>query len=133
MTSNPSSSLSDPTFRTYSASEANVYAQHRLSYAKALYEQILKYHIKTGGENGVLLDVGCGPGNATRDLAVYFVNAVGADPGEEMIAAARSIGGKCKNGEAVRYVISPAENISGVEGLEAGSVDLLTAAMAVSL
>jgi len=83
-----------------------------------------------------LLDVGCGPGNATRDVALQFERAVGADPGEQMIEAAREIGGKTKSGEEIRFVVRVAEEISGIECLEEvngnGKVDLLIAAMAVS-
>ena len=48
-----------------------------------------------------------------------------------MIQAAKALGGKTKNG-AVDYVVSAAEEISGIQGLEEGSVDLLVSAMAVS-
>ena len=49
-----------------------------------------------------------------------------------MIETAKEIGGKTKSEAEVKYVVSPAEEISKIEGLERGSVDLLIAAMAVS-
>lgn len=122
----------DPTFRSYSAEQAKAYATHRLSYEPAIYDTVLNFHSETGGQFGLLLDVGCGPGNATRDVALSFDQAIGVDPGASMIDAAREIGGKTKSGGGVRYEVSPAEEVSRVEGLEEGSVDLLIAAMAVS-
>jgi ubiquinone/menaquinone biosynthesis C-methylase UbiE len=122
----------DPTFRSYSAEEAKTYATHRLSYSQNLYTTILNHHSSTGGQFSLLLDVGAGPGNATRDVALSFDQAIGCDPGEQMIETAKEIGGKTKSGAEVKYVVSPAEEISKIERLEQGSVDLLIAAMAVS-
>jgi SAM-dependent methyltransferase len=122
----------DPTFRSYTCSQAKIYATHRLSYPAALYDSVLKYHSETGGHFGLLLDVGCGPGNATRDVALSFEKAIGVDPGASMIEAARELDGKTKAGEGIRYEVCPAEEISKMEGLEEESVDLLISAMAVS-
>ena len=122
---------SDPTFRSYNAQQAQSYAISRTGYAVELYDMILNHHYETKGEFGSLLDVGCGPGNATRDLALAFDQAVGIDPGAEMIATATRIGGKTRIGNDIQFEISPAEECSKVEGINAESVDLLTAAMAV--
>ena len=122
----------DPTFRSYSAEEAKLYAKHRLSYEPTIYDTVLTHHSDTDGKFDLLLDVGCGPGNATRDAARSFDQAIGVDPGAEMICAARELGGKTKAGKEIQYEVSPAEEISSVEGLKEGSVDLLIAAMAVS-
>lgn len=124
-----STTVSDPTFRSYSADEAKVYATNRLSYSEALYNVILQHHASTGGKFNLLLDVGCGPGNATRDMALSFDKAIGTDPGEEMIGAARNLGGKTKSGDGIHYEVCGAEELSTVEGLK-GGVDLLIAAMA---
>lgn len=124
---------SDPTFRSYSAVDAKTYATHRLSYSQSLYDVVLTHHNSTRGKFGLLLDVGCGPGNATRDIALSFNEAIGVDPGEQMIAAAKEIGGKAASGGAIKFIVSPAEAFSSVEGLQERSVDLLTVAMAVSL
>ena len=122
----------DSVFRSYSAEQAKIYGTHRLSYESAIYDTVLYHHSSTSGQFGLLLDVGCGPGNATRDVALSFDRAIGVDPGASMIDTAREIGGKTKSGEGIRYEVSGAEKISGVEGLERESVDLLTCAMAVS-
>lgn len=78
-----------------------------------------------------LLDVGCGPGNATRDLALHFHHATGADPGEQMIVTARRQGGVTMAGEEIQYAVAGAEDLVDVAGVEEASVDLVTAAMAV--
>jgi len=124
---------SDPTFRSYSADEAKRYATERLSYSQDLYDLVLKHHASTGGKFELLFDCGCGPGLATRDMAPFFAQAVGVDPGQAMIEAARDLGGKTKSGVDIKYFVSAAEDISHVEKLEPLSVDLLTAAMAVSM
>jgi ubiquinone/menaquinone biosynthesis C-methylase UbiE len=123
----------DPTFRSYTSSQAKLYASQRLSYPEALYRTVLDHHVATGGHLDSVVDVGCGPGNATRDVARSFKRALGVDPGEAMIAAAREHGGVTREGEEIRYVVGAAEELAGVEGVEAGAVDLVTAAMAVGL
>jgi len=129
----PAPAVKDPTFRSYSAEQAEIYATHRLSYEPALYDTVLKHHSETAGKFGLLLDVGCGPGNATRDVALSFDQAIGVDPGVSMIDAARDRRGKTKSGKEIRYEVFSAEEISNVKGLEPKSVDLLTAATAVSI
>ncbi|KAH9218970.1 S-adenosyl-L-methionine-dependent methyltransferase [Leptodontidium sp. 2 PMI_412] len=121
---------SDPTFRSYSAGEAKLYASQRLAYSQALYDVVLNHHSSTGGQFDLVLDCGCGPGRATVDLARSFDQAIGADPGAAMIGTAQERGGKTKSGEDIRYVVSAGEEISKIEGLQPESVDLLTAALA---
>ena len=127
-----STTLRDPTFRAYNPDQATTYAAVRGSYPSILYNIILSHHFSAEGSADLLLDVGCGPGNATRDLSPMFEHAIGIDPGSEMIAAAKGMGGRTKGGGVVRFEVSSSEEISRVEGLEEGSVDLLIAAMAVS-
>ncbi|PMD39941.1 S-adenosyl-L-methionine-dependent methyltransferase [Hyaloscypha variabilis F] len=120
----------DPTFRSYSAEEAKLYAASRLSYSQNIYNKVLDHHAATGGEFDLLLDVGCGPGNATRDLSLSFDRTIGSDPGVQMIEAANALGGKIKSGKDIEFVVAAAEEISQIKGLEPASVDLLTSAMA---
>ncbi|CRG87810.1 hypothetical protein PISL3812_04831 [Talaromyces islandicus] len=127
----------DPTFSSYTKSQAQKYAQARLSYPSQLYDTIITHHTQTGGQLGTLADVGCGPGNATRDLALSFEYAVGLDPGTEMISLACQRGARTRTGGEVRFAVAPAENCAAViaEMMVAGGrgeekVDLLTAAMA---
>jgi trans-aconitate 3-methyltransferase len=123
----------DPTFRSYSSKQAAVYAKGRRGYPPTLIDYIVDHHRATGGKTGVLLDVGCGPGNSTRDLSPHFDVVFGADPGEGMLQTATELGGTTATGASLEYRISGAEEIDGIEGLEHGSVDMITAASAVSL
>lgn len=123
----------DPTFRAYNSSQAKQYDEGRPSYAPALYQAILRHHDATGGRRDVVVDVGCGPGRATRDLARFFDRAIGLDPGSNMIETARMLGGETQGGKDILYCIAAAETIADVEQVPAGQVDLLTAAAAVSI
>ena len=131
------SPLTDPTFSNYSHNQAQEYANARLSYSAQLYNTILNFHTKTHGQMHVLADIGCGPGNATRDLATFFNHAVGLDPSTEMIDIALRSDGLTRSARPLAYAVSTADNI--VHGItealpaskEYGGVDLLTAAMAV--
>lgn len=139
----------DPTFTTYTSTQARIYAQHRLSYPSKLYDTILNHHVSTGGQLKVIADVGCGPGRVTRDLAAFFEVGVGLDPGEEMITTAKSLCQESEDDirEKVRFAVCGAEECArGVRDVLStfgqefddgedregdGTVDLLTAAMAV--
>ena len=122
---------SDPTFRSYKPLEAQQYAESRKGYPLELYNHILKQHADTGGRFEYLLDVGCGPGNATRDMALAFEQATGVDPGAEMIVAARGLGGRTKAGAEVRFEVCDAERCASAAGVPLAQVDMITAAMAV--
>ena len=122
---------SDPTFRNYKPTQAQQYAGSRPAYPPVLYEHIFAEHAASGGSFGIVVDVGCGPGSATRDLAPAFEHAMGIDPGEEMINVARERGGETKNGEKIRYEVCEAERIAAVLGMPLGEVDLITVATAV--
>lgn len=121
----------DTTFRNYSEQQASDYATGRLGYSDTLIDFILDYHHSTGGQNGTLLDVGCGPGTATRMLAPHFDVAYGVDPGENMIKLASDSGGQTGVGDSITYKLSTAEDIDKIDGLPQSSLDLITAATAV--
>ena len=123
----------DPTFRSYDTDQAAAYALHRGTYAPRIIREVVSQHTRRGGACGTVLDVGCGTGNATRHLASYFDHAVGCDAGKEMIAQATEAGGRSKNGSPIVYEVVEAEQLDQLQGLAAGSVDLLTAAMSVSV
>ncbi|EXJ89345.1 hypothetical protein A1O3_02412 [Capronia epimyces CBS 606.96] len=142
----------DKTFRNYDASSAAAYAQYRPPYPDKLIDIIIDKHVSTGGRLDLLLDVGCGPGTATRSLAPRFTHAVAADPGQSMVEMARQIPSTTRSGEPVRFEVCEAEKLSrllpvlqesaaqapvqGERGPESGSgsasecVDLITAATA---
>jgi SAM-dependent methyltransferase len=122
---------SDPTFRSYKPDQAQKYAGGRPGYPPVLYEHIFAEHAASGGGFGFVLDVGCGPGTATRDLALTFEHVVGVDPGEEMINVARERGGETTKGEKIRYEVCEAERIASAPGIPIGEVDMITVATAV--
>jgi SAM-dependent methyltransferase len=68
---------------------------------------------------GLALDVGCGTGQFTCQLAAHFEKVVGTDPSAAQVDNA-------KPHDHVRYEIGPAERID----LPDGSADLITAAQA---
>ncbi|KKY21602.1 putative methyltransferase domain-containing protein [Phaeomoniella chlamydospora] len=74
------------------------------------------------------VDVGCGPGKATQDLAPLFDTAIGTDHSQAMIEVARSADYKAKNGP-IHFAVAAGEDFD-LPGLEPGSVDLITSAMA---
>ncbi|KAI1410058.1 S-adenosyl-L-methionine-dependent methyltransferase [Hypoxylon sp. FL1857] len=120
----------EETFRTYTQAQGETYAADRPRYSQKLFTIIIDHHTSTGGQLGTIVDVGCGTGQATRDLAPYFANAVGLDPSEGMISAARSSSEPATS--PIRFEVSAAENLgSGLESpIADGSVDLITAATA---
>ena len=121
----------DAIFRPHSTAQALMYAQNHGSYPNELYGWILSYHAETGGKFNQILDVGCGPGNVTRDGAKSFDHATGLDTSEAMIRAAKSIGGKTKSGEPIKWCIGAAEECSSATDIGLGQVDLVTVATAV--
>ncbi|KAM0548065.1 hypothetical protein ACHAPJ_010123 [Fusarium lateritium] len=120
----------DVTFRNYSSKQAADYVGGRLGYSNALIDFIINHHRSTGGLNGTLLDVGCGPGTATQKLALHFDIVYGADPGESMINTATELGGNTRSGAPILYKLSAAEDIDKIDGIQNGSIDMVTAATA---
>ncbi|CAL5871308.1 uncharacterized protein PFLUO_LOCUS5558 [Penicillium psychrofluorescens] len=120
------------TFRSYDQSQGIAYSRLRPNYHPNLYKTIIDHHLFTGGELTTILDVGCGPGNAVRDLAPHFIHAIGLDPSEGMISTARSLGGVSSNGQAIRFEMSTAEDLGSqsVPPIPNSSVDLIVAATA---
>ncbi|KAH8156037.1 hypothetical protein CIB48_g12210 [Xylaria polymorpha] len=125
-TQTPSTST-EQTFRSFTVAAASHYAQFRLDYHPTLYNTLLTQHTSSGGKLNTLLDVGCGPGTATRTLGTRFHHAIGLDASEGMIASANELGGTTVSGQPIRFAVSSAEDLSGVAD---GSVDLLIAATA---
>lgn len=123
---------SDPTFRSYSAAQAATYAAQRGGYKNKLIDQVLSLHQAAGGDLDIVLDVGTGTGQAIRDVAPLFTTAFGVDPGAEMVAKAREIGGTTKTGKGIEFLTCAAEDLDKLSQVEHGSVNLITAGMAVS-
>ena len=129
----------EETFRNYDAKAAARYNQYRKGWSESFIQNIISQHTSTGGETDVLLDIGCGPGNSTRDLARHVQHALGVDPSPSMIETARGLGGETASGEPVKYAAGKAEELSllsalaeispGTNGRE--SVDLITASVSI--
>jgi trans-aconitate 3-methyltransferase len=122
----------EKTFRSFTDKQGANYAQNRGDYHKDVYNSVINHHAATGGQFDTVMDVGCGPGTAVRALAQFFPHAIGLDPSEGMISAARSVGGTTKTSEPIRFEVSAAEELGThlAEPIPDGSVDLLTAATA---
>jgi trans-aconitate 3-methyltransferase len=131
-TSTPTSVPKEKTFSSYNQDQGKNYAKLRRTYHPSVVEAVINQHTTTGGKLDTLLDIGCGPGTATFDVASHFPHAIGLDPSEGMIATARAVGGTTSTGEAVRFEISTAEDL-GVNlspPVANGSIDLIIAANA---
>ncbi len=130
------SKTSDPTFRNYAPAQAKLYAQYRGAYPPQLLSTIIELHKSTSPNPetclSTVVDVGCGPGTATHYIGPYFQRAIGLDPGESMIATARSLTGE----GSAEFAVSGAEHIDqallkmGVWNGQDPCVDLVTAATA---
>lgn len=117
--------VTEGTFSKYTAAQASHYTQARRNYHQSVYDFIITSHTSTGGILDNVLDIGCGPGLATRTLATYFKHATGLDPSPGMIQEAQTLGGHTVSGEGIQYGVSSAEVMDGAAD---SSVDLITAA-----
>ncbi|RMZ80885.1 hypothetical protein DV737_g2730, partial [Chaetothyriales sp. CBS 132003] len=125
----------DPTFLNYSLASAATYAKYRSNeYPHTLIDKVINNHVANGkGQLGTLVDVGCGPGIATRQVGTHFDHVFGLDPGVSMIEIATSLGGTTRTGEQIKVAVASAEEIDvklKELGVEEGTVDLITAATA---
>lgn len=122
----------EKTFTNYSKEQADKYANARPAYSQELYKVITEHHTTTGGKLDTVLDVGCGPGLATRDIAKHFAHAIGVDAGQSMIEKARQLGGQTNTSEPIRYEVTGAEQLGSnlSPPIPDSSIDLITAANA---
>ena len=122
--SGPHGVHNDTTFRSYSTAQAQEYARRRGGYPPRLIDEIVYLHAQIGGALDSLLDLGCGPGSATRDLATHFNNATGIDPSAEMVTSAKAIGGDAR-ASPIQFLRGEAEVCADIPDQ---SIDLITAA-----
>lgn len=91
------------------------YARYRPDYP----ETLARFLAEVAPDRRLAVDVGCGSGQFTRQLAEHFEAVVGADPSADQLAHAAAH-------PRVRYVQAPAEGL----GLPAAGAGLIAAAQA---
>lgn len=125
-------------YELYTQEQAQAYATGRgTTYPTLLYASITSFHNKRDGEFKRLLDIGCGPGRATRDLAADFCEVIGIDVSPEMIIEAKRDEDnedrkRTKKGLDIVFAVCSAEKLDEAPGVEEGSIDMITVAMSVS-
>lgn len=112
-------------FEAYDTAQASSYNDVRSVYPDELIAKIIDFHRSTGGQSGVLVDVGCGPGNSTRAIASHFDQAYGVDKGEAMIEMARAA-----SAGSIHLSVGSAETFPSDLRLQSGSVDMVAASAA---
>lgn len=98
---------------TLFAGAASHYLQGRLPYAEGL-AAALQVNLDLDG-HGRLLDVGCGPGIVTLQLAHLFDEVVGLDPDPDMLAEAERLADRARTTNA-RWVRMRAEELPKLLG-----------------
>ncbi|KAJ5689460.1 hypothetical protein N7462_003852 [Penicillium macrosclerotiorum] len=125
----PSFVTTEKTFSAYTQDQGKAYSQIRPDYHPSVYQFIIDHHISTNGQLDTVIDVGCGPGNVARALALHFAHAIGLDPSDGMLATAHALGGSTSTSEPIRYEISTAEDLGTnlSQPVQDSSVDLIAA------
>lgn len=131
--------VSEKTFSTFSKSQSAAYAAARFDYTPLLYNTVLAHHATTSGAHDLIVDIGCGPGQAARGFAPHFHTAIGLDPSPSMIATAREVtlqpaiaGEFAAHQSTIRFDVSAAEELGANLNppVAEHSIDLLVAANA---
>jgi SAM-dependent methyltransferase len=91
---------------------ARYYARGRPAYSPALRETLVA-EVGLDG-SGRLLDVGCGPGILTVELAPFFSLTIGLDPDAEMLAEGRKRAAEA-GVESIQWVRALAEDLSALD------------------
>ena len=99
---------------------ADLYGEARPGYPAALYDDLAR--LAGLDRSATVLEVGCGAGQATRDLAARARWVTAVDPGEQLIAQAR----KRVPARNVNFVVTPFENYDPSPGM----FDLVASAQA---
>lgn len=130
--------VSEKTFSTFSKSQSAAYAAARFDYTPLLYNTVLAHHVTTSGAHDLVLDIGCGPGQAARGFAPHFHTTIGLDPSPNMIITARELttepaaNNESSKQSTIRFDVSAAEELGANLNppVAEHSVDLLVAANA---
>ncbi len=103
-------------FKDYFSSASDNYKRFRPVYPRELYE----YLAQITPERKLAWDVGCGNGQAAKEMANLFQQVVATDASAEQIAQTRSAGN-------LQFFVSPAETLNANDN----SIDLITVAQAI--
>ena len=106
---------------TFSAAS---YAAFRPTYPTSLYNAVLAFH---RGPKGLCIDLGCGTGIVTREMASRFDRVIGTDPSPNMIKQAREQTSRDKGLVNVEFREGSAESSPF---LQDASVDCIVAGQA---
>jgi SAM-dependent methyltransferase len=98
------------------------YAAFRPSYPPQVFKTVLSYH---RGPSSLLLDLGCGHGLISRELAPSFTKVIGTDPSPSMVAQAKSSTPSSLSNVSFRE--ASAEDLHFIED---GSLDMVVAGQA---
>ena len=99
---------------------ADLYAEVRPGYLPALFDDLVA--MDALGPSKAVMEVGCGPGQATKDLAPRSGRLVAIDPGERLISNAR----RGISAENVSFTVSTFEEFDATPA----SFDLIASAQA---
>lgn len=104
---------------TYSDKSFNAahYDNARPSYPQSFYEELMAYH---SGKTDLAVDIGCGTGLVTFELAKYFTDVIGTDPSITMIKQC-----KTRPSANIDFKVGSAEALPDIA---ANSIDMITGA-----
>jgi len=112
---------SDKTFDT------NRYDQARPSYPEEFYQCLIKYHQIDGNQLDTAIDIGCGTGIVTFQLAKYFTNVIGTDPSSTMIEQCNKfVSTRQADPNRIKFMIGSAEQFPPT--IKENSCDMITGA-----
>lgn len=125
----------DSEMATFAKTTFNVarYASVRPSYPAQVYELIFNYHAHTqAGQPGwnTVVDLGCGTGQVTRELAPKFERVIAVDPSIKMLNQAREALSSEAQKKNIEFVNASAETLLDQMPELEGQVDMITAAQA---
>lgn len=101
--------------KNWFAQGGETYARYRPDYP----DELAAFLAQTAPATQVAVDVGCGNGQFTRQLAAHFASVIGVDPSRDQLASAAA-------DPRIRYVCAPAEDLGPI----GARASLVTAAQA---
>jgi SAM-dependent methyltransferase len=107
------------------ASHARVYSKYRPTYSKAILKIISGYLSRNGCSRDLAVDVGCGSGQSTFQLAEYFTQVIGVDISKAQIHEAQGTGEQ-EGHKNLKFVVGNGMDLP----VETSSVDVVTIAQA---